>query len=562
MDVLVPVMKFLAFVIKLIIFPFKQFANLIMMGASYAKKLGAEFGWIKTGADFIKEMTEKIQKFYQENKDFINYMSGAVGGILTVMFFGKMGLGKMMEMISAPFKMLNSARQSLMEKIFNKGAVAEAAGKIGEAGGAKGGVDGAKKAAESAKATKNIPAGTGVKDFLTNLAAGLRAMGDSKVLFGSLNLIPASIGLTAMIAGSLGAKAIELINPKKISSVFEGLSSGLKQMGSSKVLLGAASTLVSAAALAIMIPVAIGAAILGLVGKPIEMGLNFLAKGISHMANPKVLLGALGIGLVGASIIPFAFAMQMFSEVDWVSVGIGALALVGFTAAAFGLGTILASGVGAALFTAGVIGIGALGLALIPFGIAALAAGAGIKMLGEGISESVDPIMRLAEIDLTKTAIGITAIGSALAAFGGGSTAAGFGSFVGKFLGGDPIEKMEKLAAVGDKLKVTADSITAISQAATQFSAVNSFSDAITKLSESLVTLSSSINKFDAGGIEKLSQITAATGTTTNTTTAAPATSGLETKLDELISLMKQGYIVATVDLDKMSGAIAKKAGT
>lgn len=501
METLVPVLKFIAFILKNTIVPFFKF-------------LTEPIRWIAEGMRSISEGTaswEKTIKFIKEQfKDIgtstLTLLKIFGTGFMTMMFFGKGGPARFLELLGKPFAFVGGKMLNAVKKIPGVGTFGE---KLGGLFGKKDVTEDAAKGMDKAgKAAKSAPAGDGIKKFLTNLAAGLKEMGSGKVLFGAANLLIAAIPL------------------------------------------------------AVIAPIALMSSVLGLVGKPIELGLKFLAKGISHMGNTNVFKGALGIALVGASIIPFAFAMKMFSEVNWTSVGIGALALVGFTAAAFGLGALLSSGVGAALFTAGVIGIGALGLALVPFGIAALAAGAGIKMLGEGISESIDPIMRLAEIDLTKTAIGITAVGAALAAFGGGSAAAGLGSFVGKFLGGDPIEKMEKLAAVGDKLKVTADSITAISQAAAQFSAVNSFSDAIIKLSESLVTLSSSINKFDAGGIAKLSQISAATGTTTNTTTAAPATSGVETKLDELISLMKQGYIVATVDLDKMSGAIAKKAGT
>jgi hypothetical protein len=114
-------------------------------------------------------------------------------------------------------------------------------------------------------------------------------------------------------------------------------------------------------------------------GKGIASFMKYVSDGIGHFGDKKISKGALGIALVGFSIIPFVIAMKMFSGVDWKSVGIGSLALLGFTAAAFGLGALLSTGVGAAIFGAGVIGIAALGAALIPFAAAALMAGVGIN---------------------------------------------------------------------------------------------------------------------------------------------------------------------------------------
>lgn len=516
MEILVPVFKLLAVILKYTIIPVLKFiAFPIQEAVKAVQKLFDGFQKGKTEVTKTGQEVSSFFKFFEDGWGYALKIIGglAAGGLLGMMMFGKSGLGSLLDMIKTPFNTVKDLSKNIIQKITGRGIVSTSSpdfiGPKLPTEAARGAADATKGTVDAAKSTKSIPAGSGIKDFLTNLAAGLKEMGSGKVLFGAANL------------------------------------------------------LIAAVPLAVIAPVALLASVLGLVGKPIETGLSFLAKGIGHMGNTNVFKGALGIALVGASIIPFAFAMKMFSEVNWASVGIGALALVGFTAAAFGLGALLSTGVGGVIFGAGVIGIAALGAALIPFGVAALAAGAGIKMLGEGISSSVDPILTLSTIDLTTTAIGITAVGAALAAFGGGSAAAGLGSFVGKFLSGDPIEKMEKLAAIGDKLKVTADSITAISLAAAQFSTINVFSDAITKLSESLTTLSNSINKFDSGGIAKLSQISAASGTagSTRATTAEPTTNGVESKLDELISLMKQGRIIATVDIDKLSNRTAKASG-
>lgn len=299
------------------------------------------------------------------------------------------------------------------------------------------------------------------------------------------------------------------------------------------------------------------------IGKSIASFMKYIAKGIGYFGTPEVFKGALGIALVGFSIMPFAAAMKMFSGIDWKSVGIGSLALIGFTAAAFGLGTLLSTGVGAAIFGAGVIGIAALGASLIPFAAAALLAGAGIKMLGEGIASSVDPILRLSEIDLTKTALGIGAVGIALAAFGAGSAAAGLGSFVGGLLAGDPIKKMERLAAVGEKLKITAESISAISNVMSTFTVVDAFAKSVDTLADSLSNLNDQVEKISVLKLAAITAIGAAgvaatTSTSTNTTIN---TSGVEDKLDKLTSLLVGGAVRVYLDGKLVNSAMTISAG-
>ncbi len=440
---LVPGMKILAGLVKIIIYPFKALSNIFVDLGKQTEEISSNWQWIKSASDAISNLTQKIKDFYKENEKVIDRVLGiaAGGGLFAMMFAGSKGLGGVSKMITSPLASF-------------KGGLAKIPGIGGMFGGGKSPIDGVEKVGKSAK------------------------------------------------SGGLG----------------EGL------------------------------------------GKMISGFMEYVANGIGYFGNSKVLKGAVGIALVGASIIPFAYAMTLFSNVDWKSVGIGALALAGFTAAAFGLGLLLSSGVGAAIFGTGVIGIAALGVALIPFSVAALAAGAGVKMLGEGISSSVDPIMKLSEIDLTTTALGITAVAAALAAFGGGSAASGLGSFVGSLLGGDPIKKMQALAEVGDKLKITADAISQISVATSQFGAVDSFSGAISKLAESLTTLNNSIRGFNFEGLKTIFQTSIGenTATTTAQSPATFATSGVEAKLDELINLLKDGAIGINIDGIKASKVLAR----
>jgi hypothetical protein len=578
--VVVPLFKIIAAVLRVTIIPLLKLAAypLEFIGKLLAK-----------GAETLNEWGNKINKLKEESKGFFAFFDDGIGqwikmaagllgmGLFGFLLFGKSGASGLMSAAGKVLSVINPLNIAKNFKSAGK-AVGGFFGKIKEGGirslfkksasipsSAEAAAD---KTSDVAIKSKDVKSGSGIKDFLTNLADGLKKMGGSGVAKGAFNLLIASPGLITIIPGAVLAGLIPKKAGDNIESFLTGLASGLKAMGTGRITGGAANLLLASVGLITIIPGAIAAAVIGIIGKPIETGLKYLAKGIAYMGDTNVFKGALGIAAVGLSIIPFAFAMQMFSDVDWGAVGIGSLALIGFTAAAFGLGAILSSGVGAAIFGAGVVGIAYLGLALIPFAAAALIAGAGVKMLGEGIASSVDPILRLSEIDLTKAALGIGAIGIALAAFGAGSASAGLGSFVGGLLGGDPIAKMEKLASIGDKLKITAESITSIAQATSQFKAMDAFSESVTKLATSLGKLNDQISetnilKFAAlTAMTSTAAATATTATTTQTQTPSGNMAGVEAKLDKLTELLVGGAVRVYLDGKNVSSRVANGYGS
>lgn len=294
------------------------------------------------------------------------------------------------------------------------------------------------KASKSSDKTKTVQSGKGVKDFLTNLAAGLKAMGDVKVLFGAFNLIPASIGLIAMIPGLVGAKLMEKIDGKKVKESLVGLAKGIEAFGSGKITGGALNLIVASIGLTSMIPGALGAfAIQKLVnGEKIKESLKGLAKGIEAFASGKVFIGsvvmvvasagllvlavasipllvvgyfgaligagltalalgvasfgtgsvfkgALGLGLVGLSLIPAAYAFSLLAGVDYKSIAAFTISLIALTLATIPMAALVTSGV---LGTAA-IGFAILGASLIPFGIAAVIAGVGITLIASGMQK-------------------------------------------------------------------------------------------------------------------------------------------------------------------------------
>ena len=120
------------------------------------------------------------------------------------------------------------------------GKLGSFAGKIGEK--IKGSGVAKKLGAFKDKATEGIgdkiktpdtkaakPAG-GVGKSLKSLASGLKAMGNAKVLFGALNLIPTALGMVAMIAAIPGLLALSLMGVAAGVGL-RGLGSGLSAFG-------------------------------------------------------------------------------------------------------------------------------------------------------------------------------------------------------------------------------------------------------------------------------------------------------------------------------------------
>ena len=164
---------------------------------------------------------------------------------------------------------------------------------------------------------------------------------------------------------------------------------------------------------------------------------------------------------------------------------------------------------------------------------------------------------------MKETAEGMMLLSNSLASFGVGSAVAGIGSFVGNFLGGDPIAKMEKLASISDRLKDAASAISLIATATSRFSAVDSFAKSVGILADSLNKLTDSLGDIKTEELAKLSTITGATSAKTETapTSATMTTGGIEAKLDKLTELLIGGAVKVHIDGKLVSSAMANTAG-
>jgi hypothetical protein len=135
----------------------------------------------------------------------------------------------------------------------------------------------------------------------------------------------------------------------------------------------------------------------------VGMGLVALAglAGIAYLLSKiqgEMIKGAVAVAILGAALIPFAFALNLMSNVDANGLIASGIALIAFTGAVFGLGALL-SGPGAIIFGAGIIGFLALGAALIVLGAGLQMVGNGFSAISSGLPMLVEQISALSTIN-------------------------------------------------------------------------------------------------------------------------------------------------------------------
>jgi len=239
------------------------------------------------------------------------------------------------------------------------------------------------KLGKAAEAGPKAKSGQGIKDFLHNLSSGLKSMAGGNVLLGALNMIPASVGLIAMIPGALGAKVLELIRGERLQQSLQGLAQGLESMGKGRVALGALVMIPASLGFVAMTAGAIGLAAVALLGVPAGVGLTGLASGLTALGAGGVFKGVLAIGLLGASLIPAAYAFSLLSEVDTSKIIAFSIAVPLLGVAAAGLGLV-----------APLIGVGALALAAVGASMAVIAGGMLLLKQAEGGFDTLESFLQ------------------------------------------------------------------------------------------------------------------------------------------------------------------------
>jgi len=138
-------------------------------------------------------------------------------------------------------------------------------------------------------------------------------MAGKKVLQGALNLIPASLGLVAMIPGVLGAKLMEIIAGPKLLLSMQSMAQGLTAMGTGKVLLGTLGLTAAALAFTLMIPASAGMALMGVTAPMAAAGIFALIPALTALGAAMMTgVGAIGLAaLVGLAVgLGAAFALM------------------------------------------------------------------------------------------------------------------------------------------------------------------------------------------------------------------------------------------------------------
>lgn len=198
----------------------------------------------------------------------------------------------------------------------------------------------------------------------------------------------------------------------------------------------------------------------GAAGKGIAALMRGIAAGARALASPVVIVG------LGA----FTLAMMGIGKaLQWAAPAIDAFAPVLMKFADV-VGNVFISAIQAIPDIIGTIGQVIIGV---------------IGSIGDVITNTIDAVTtsieRLAAIDgnnLQSVALGIGEVGLALAAFAAGDVVAGIGGLVSGFLGavtgqGSPIDQLERLANMGDKLFMAADGIRAVADAMKGFSEID-----------------------------------------------------------------------------------------
>ena len=143
-------------------------------------------------------------------------------------------------------------------------------------------------------------------------------------------------------------------------------------------------------------------------------------------ASGQMIQGAMAVAILGAALIPFAFAMNLISDVNIESVLAAAAGLVIFSAAAAGLGFVLP------FVLAGAVGIAALGAALVVFGAGLNVVGQGMGVLNQNLAGTSESIVSIGQnlIPLFGYIAPIAALSLSLMGLAGALTAVGLAGTV------------------------------------------------------------------------------------------------------------------------------------
>ena len=344
----------------------------------------------------------------------------------------------------------------------------------------------------------------GVKDFFTPKAK--EGGKDEGVIGGAIK--GKAAGMAKGMSDKAADKGVGLPKGSSKSGGFLGsIANGVKKFGDSKALKGALTLGIlggTVGLLAIGLQQFTGLDFKTMLKGFVALGALILFARLIGKATFGILRGALAIGVLGAALIPFAFALNLMKDA-----GLGTILTIAAGLTVLGVAAAILGGM-LPLMIMGSIAIGALGAALIPFAYAA-------EMAAGAFGMFINDIVKISLVDganLILVGLGLAAIGAGLVAMTGGNLIGSLLEGIGSLFGAkSPMEKvtdfakglqdvdMTKITQLGvafEKLQSAEGAIKLFSNVDAKAKGLKRFAESIDELTEALVRLESGVPKEDS----------------------------------------------------------------
>jgi hypothetical protein len=336
--------------------------------------------------------------------------------------------------------------------------------------------------------------GLGIASYSENVSAGALV----KLLFGGIALAAFSVAVPALLL-------LQFVNGSLIEKTLGGIGRGIaafsQNVSYGDLIKGAVAIALLGASL---IPFTYAVSLMGDIDPAtILIGVGALGAlaGIAYLvseASSNMIVGSLAIAILGAALIPFTYALSLLANVKMENVLAAAAGLVIFGAAVFGLGALMMTGVGAFIFGAGI-------LAMIALGGAMMILGEGLKVVSEGGAGIATLFQQLSELDATKldaVAPALKIIGEAIMYLGAGGVLSALGNLLG---GSSPVDMIKDIAASSDQLQVASTSFKSFAESMEKFTNIDpakleALAPALNLLSDSMIALGIGSILMNIGG--------------------------------------------------------------
>ena len=390
LQTLVPLMKPILDIVTMLVGPLKWIAGV----------LGKIIGLVQPVINFVQSLFSKVQKFFADGDSTVKKVVGTVvsGGanMASSLLMFSLVLGtvkKSLGGIGTAFKIVRSTISTGFGVITStfKGAI----GAIKSVITAIKGIGTASKSAAAANKTLELSLDrVGSRKPGRTLARDLRNTRRTAV--------PKLTSRVESAGASLNSKGKSL---NKLGKNIKGFNSGGLLKGAAAMVLVAGSLYILAKALQQFSGVEEKEAGIAALGLAALTGAAYFAGKVAGQA----ILGAVAMSLVGASLIPLAYALKLMVGVDWKQLGILALGLAGFFTAMVGIGT-LAVAVAVPL-AAGVLAVTLMGAALLSFG-AALKSISGVELDKTKLKNFKDTVLNIVATfrDVSKEGVDMKAV--------------------------------------------------------------------------------------------------------------------------------------------------------